>query len=128
MQRLSRGAYDAKERERGDRRWLTGGLSGHCPIFGLPEGEGFPLDGGDEACRVRPLPGALIAALRQVCADPPALSRQAVALADDENGEFGLAARRRLAVDLSEHGAQSAHLRPSESVAEMLEQLAVGKR
>src|SRR5436190_14404215 len=128
MQRLSRGAYDAKERERGDRRWLTRSLLGHCPIFGLPEGEGFPLDGGDETRRVRSLPWALVAALPQVGADPPALSRQAVALADDQHGELGLAARRRLPVDFSKHRAQSAHLRPGESVAEMLEQLAVGKR
>src|SRR5258705_12907912 len=102
---------------------LTRPVSGHCLIPGLPEGEGFTLEVANEAGRLRPFPRAFIAARSPTPGDPPALAGYPVALADDQNGEFGLAPRRGLAVDAAEHRAQCPHLRPREAVAEMLEQL-----
>src|SRR3954471_10859397 len=112
----------------GEWIWLTRPDPGHCLIIGLPEGEGFTLHGADEAGRLGPLPRAFIAARAAAPADPPALAGNEVALADDEHRELGLAARRPRAVDVAEHDAERAHLRPRETIAEMLEQLAIGKR
>ena len=78
--------------------------------------------------RLRPLPQAFITARAAAAGDPPALARNAVALADDEDGELGLAARFRLAVDVAEHGAELAHLRPREMIAELLEHLGISER
>src|SRR4051812_46723930 len=131
----------------GEWIWLTPPDPGHCLIIGLPEGEGFPLHRADEAGRFgafpRPLIAARAAAPSSGCGsppairsraggttgalNPPALARQAVALADDEHRELGLAARRPRAVDVAEHDAERAHLRPRETIAEMLEQLAIGE-
>src|SRR5438105_1752869 len=104
----------------GEWIWLTRGPSCRCLITGLPEGEGFRLHRADEAGRFGTFPGALIAARPGSAADPPALARQAVALADDQHRELGLAPRAALTVDVAEHCAQRPHLRPREAVAEML--------
>src|SRR6185295_7385545 len=101
----------------GEWIWLTRPVSGHCLITGLPEGEGFALHRADEAGRFGPLPRAFIAARSAPSRDPPTLAWNAVALADDQDGEFGLAARCGRAVDVAEHRAQGAHLRPGEAVA-----------
>src|SRR3954471_24957411 len=111
----------------GEWIWLTCALSGHCLITGLPEGEGFVLHLANEAGRLRPLPGPVIAARAGATGDPPPLSRYAIALANDQNREFGFAPRFGIAVDVAEHGAQGAHLRPAETIAEMLEQLAISQ-
>src|SRR5690349_8184610 len=126
----------------GERIWLTAVPPGDCPVSGLPEGEGFALHGADEPGRLRPFPRPFIAAgagaaglsgcglppaIRSraggtTCPlNPPALAGNAVALADDEHGKLGLAARLRIAVDVTEHRAELAHLRPRKMIAQALE-------
>ena len=91
----------------GEQSWLIRGLRGHCLIPGLPEGEGFRLHRGDEAGGLRALPWPLIAALPPAAADPPALAGKAVALADDQDRELGLAAQPGLGDRPSPSIAQS---------------------
>src|SRR4051812_20583274 len=99
----------------GDWIWLTRGDSCQCFIIGLPEGKGFALNLADEARRFGAFPWAGIAARAAALRrggpfNPPALARQAVALADDEDGKLRLAARRTGAIDIAEHDAQGPHL------------------
>jgi hypothetical protein len=59
--------------------------------MGLPPGEGFRLHRLDEAPSLGPFPRAAIAAFGRAGADPPALAGNAVACADDQDGQLRLA-------------------------------------
>ena len=61
-------------------------------------------------------------------ADPPALSGQPIRLADNQDRKLGLPARRGLIVDIAEHLAQLAHLRPREMMAEETQHLGIADR
>src|SRR3954447_26491285 len=92
------------------------------PIF-----ERLALEPADQLCRRRALPQAGIAMLLRA-ADPPALTRQAVRLPHNQHRKLGVAGLLQFVVDITEHLAQSAHLRPREIVAEQPEDLGIRNR
>src|SRR3954447_14942943 len=96
-------------------------------VASRPKLERLPLKLADQLCRRWPFPRPAVAMLPGA-ADPPALTRQSVRLTHHEHGQLGLAAFRRLVVDEAEHLAQSAHLGPSEMVAEQPQHLRVADR
>ena len=61
-------------------------------------------------------------------ADPPALTRQAIGGAHDEDGEFGLPGGGGAAVHFIQGFAECAHAGPAEGVAQCGEGFGIGER
>ncbi len=57
--------------------------------------------------------------------DPPALTGEPIAGADDEDGEFGLSLPCRAPVDFVEQGAQRAHAGAAEAVSDRVQRFGV---
>src|SRR5437764_7805345 len=85
------------------------------------------LDIADQLRGLGSLPQAGIAMFLRA-ADPPALARQPVGLADDQHGKLGLAARRRFVIDKAQDLAQLPHLGPREVMPKEPEHLGVANR
>src|SRR3546814_19781675 len=91
--------------------WSSDVCSSDLAIIGPPEGEGFRLHLGDEACCLRPFPRPFVTARAGAARDPPALPRYAVALPDDEHRQLRLASRCLQLVDRAQEGAKSSEAR-----------------
>jgi hypothetical protein len=59
---------------------------------------------------------------------PPALPRQTIGLAYDQDSKLGLAARFGLGVDRAEHHAQRTHLGPRKGISQVTEQFGISDR
>src|SRR3954464_7588486 len=93
-----------------------------CPIIKCPL-----LDLADQLRRLRPFPLPGVTMLLRA-ADPPALSWQAVRLADDQHRKLRLPALLRFVVHKTEDLAQGAHLGPREIVAEQPKHFRISDR
>src|SRR3546814_17786551 len=98
------------------RRWLGLVASGIPPPLPIIEHRLLLL--ADEARRRRALPWAVVTEQQRGAADPPALSRQAVAFAPDQHREVGFAVERAPAVDLRQRPAPRPPLGPGAAETE----------
>src|SRR6185369_7830842 len=93
-----------------------------CPII-----ERLALDLADQPRGLWAFPLALVAVLLRG-ADPPALAREPVRLANDQHRKFRLAARLGFLIDIGEHLAQGAHLWPREMMPEKAKDFGIADR
>src|SRR4029079_18851111 len=96
-------------------------------VASRPRFECSGLDLADQPRRLRPLPQTGITVLLGP-ANPPPLARQPIGLADYEHRKLGLTASLGLVVDIAEHLAQLAHLRPAKMMAQQLKHPRIADR